>query len=165
MKHLTLAVLCLVASVFAISCKTQSGSTNTEQSASKGSVKGNWVMTDISFDGIPRGSKVTVFDEASYNCFKGSQWILPSNNKGSYTLSSTEDGCNTATQSIIWSIYKQNGVDMFQFKKVGAGVKAKNVTDGYRVEVSSLNNTTMIWRAAVSFEGKNAYIIYTLQRT
>ncbi|SHM40548.1 lipocalin family protein [Chitinophaga sp. CF418] len=165
MKHLTLAVLCLVASVFAISCKTQSGATNTEQSASKGSVKGNWVITDISFDGIPRGSKVTVFDEASYNCFKGSQWVLPSNNNGSYTLSSTEDGCATATQPIVWAIYKQGGVDMFQFKKVGSGVKAKNVTEGYRVEISSLNNTSMVWRAAVNFEGKTAYIIYTLQRS
>lgn len=165
MKHLTLAVLCLVAAVFAISCKTQSGSTNTEQSASKGSVKGNWVITDITFDGIPRGSKVTVFDEASFNCFKGSQWILPSNSNGSYTLSSTEDGCSTATQSIVWSIYKQGGVDQFQFKKVGGGVKAKNVIDGYRVEISSLNNTTMVWRAAVNFEGKTGYIVYTLQRT
>ncbi|PSL35692.1 lipocalin family protein [Chitinophaga ginsengisoli] len=165
MKHLTLAVLCLVASVFAISCKSQKGATDTAQSASKGSIKGNWVVTDINFDGIPRGSKVTVFDEASYNCFKGSQWILPSNNNGSYTLSSTEDGCSTATQAIVWSIYKQGGVDMFQFKKVGGGVKAKNVIDGYRVEISSLSSTSMVWRAAVNFEGKTGYIVYTLQRS
>lgn len=165
MKHLTLAVLCLVAAVFAISCKSQKGAIDTEQNASKGAVKGNWVITDINFEGIPRGSKVTVFDEASYNCFKGSQWVLPSNNNGSYTLSSTEDGCSTATQSIVWSIYKQGGIDQFQFKKVGGGVKAKNVTDGYRVEISSLTNTTMVWRAEVNFEGKTAYIVYTLQRT
>jgi hypothetical protein len=166
MKHLTLAVLCLVAAVFAISCKTQSGAaTNTEQSASEASVKGNWVITDITFDGIPRGSKVTVFDEAAVNCFKGSQWILPSNNNGSYTLSSTEEGCNTATQSIVWSIYKQGGVNQFQFKKVGSGVKAKNVTAGYRVEVSSLTSTSMVWRAAVNFENKTGYIVYTLQRS
>lgn len=165
MKHLTLAVLCLVASVFAISCKSQKGAADAEQSAGKGSVKGNWVVTDINFEGIPRGSKVTVFDEASYNCFKGSQWILPSNNNGSYTLSSTEDGCSTATQSIVWSIYKQGGVDQFQFKKVGGGVKAKNVTDGYRVEISSLTSTSMVWRAAVNFEGKTGYIVYTLQRS
>ncbi|SFN85468.1 Lipocalin-like domain-containing protein [Chitinophaga sp. YR627] len=165
MKHLTLAVLCLVASVFAISCKTQSGATNTEQSASEGSVKGNWVITDITFDGIPRGSKVTVFDEASVNCFKGSQWILPANNNGSYTLSSTDEGCNTATQSIVWSLYKQGGISSFQFKKVGSGVKAKNVTAGYRVDVASLTNTTMVWRAAVNFEGKTGYIVYTLQRS
>lgn len=164
MKHLTLAALCLMASIFVFSCKSQSGAATT-QSINKSAVKGNWVITDISFEGIPRGSKVTVFDEASFNCFKGSQWVLPSNANGSYTLSSTEDGCSTATQPIVWSIYKQGGADMFQFKKVGTGLKAKNVTEGYRVEISSLTNTSMVWRAAVNFEGNNAYIIYTLQRT
>jgi hypothetical protein len=164
MKHLTLAALCLVATIFAMSCKSsQPGAV--AQSINKSAVKGNWVITDISFEGIPKGSRVTVFDEASFNCFKGSQWILPSNSNGSYTLSSTEDGCSTATQPIVWSIYKEGGVDMFQFKKVGTGLKAKNVTDGYRVEISSLSNTTMVWRAAVNFENNNAYIVYTLQRT
>jgi hypothetical protein len=164
MKHLTLAVFSLIVSIFAISCKSQSGAATT-QSVNKSAVKGNWVVTDISFEDIPRGSKVTVFDEASFNCFKGSQWVLPSNANGSYTLSSTEDGCSTATQPIVWSIYKQGGVDQFQFKKVGTGLKAKNVTDGYRVEVSSVSNTTMVWRAAVNFEGKTGYIVYTLQRS
>ncbi|SFE71929.1 Lipocalin-like domain-containing protein [Chitinophaga sp. CF118] len=164
MKHLTLAALCLVATIFTISCKTQSGASTT-QSITKGAVKGNWIVTDIRFEGIPAHSKVTVFDQASFSCFKGSQWVLPSNANGSYTLSSTDDGCSTATQPIVWSLYKQNGIDQFQFKKVGTGLKAKNVTDGYRVEISSLSNTTMEWRAAVYYEGKNGYLIYTLQRS
>lgn len=163
MKNLTLAAFCLVATLFTVSCKTQSGAAT--QSISKSAVKGNWVVTDIQFEGIPEHSKVTVFDEASYYCFKGSQWVLPSNSNGSYTLSSTEEGCSTASQPIVWSIYKQGGIDMFQFKKVGTGLKAKNVTEGYRVEITSVNNTTMVWRAAVSYEDKNASIIYTLQRT
>jgi hypothetical protein len=54
---------------------------------------------------------------------------------------------------------------MFQFKKVGTGLKAKNVTDGYRVEISSLSNTTMEWKAAVNYEDKTGAIIYTLQRS
>jgi hypothetical protein len=165
MKHLTLATLCLVAALFTISCKTQQAGTSTAQSISKGSVKGNWIVTEIRFEGIPAHSKVTIFDQASFGCFKGSQWVLPSNANGSYTLSSTEDGCSTATQPIVWSLYKQNGVDMFQFKKVGTGQKAKNVTDGYRVEISSLSNTTMEWKAAVNYEDKTGAIIYTLQRS
>jgi hypothetical protein len=164
MKHLTLAMLCLVMALFTISCKTQSAA-GTTQSISKGSVKGNWIVTDIRFEGIPAHSKVTVFDQASFGCFKGSQWVLPSNANGSYTLSSTDDGCSTATQPIVWSIYKQNGADMFQFKKVGTGLKAKNVTDGYRVEISSLSNTTMEWKASVNYEDKTGAIIYTLQRS
>lgn len=164
MKHLTLAMLCLVAAFFTISCKTQSAA-GTTQSISKGSVKGNWIVTDIRFEGIPAHSKVTVFDQAAFGCFKGSQWVLPSNANGSYTLSSTDDGCSTATQPIVWSLYKQNGADMFQFKKVGTGLKAKNVTDGYRVEISSLSNTTMEWKASVNYEDKTGAIIYTLQRS
>ena len=164
MKHLTLATLCLVAVFFTISCKTQSAA-GTTQSISKGSVKGNWIVTDIRFEGIPAHSKVTVFDQASFSCFKGSQWVLPSNANGSYTLSSTDDGCSTATQSIVWSLYKEGGVDMFQFKKVGTGLKAKNVTEGYRVQVTSLSNTTMEWKAFVNYEDKSGSIIYTLQRS
>jgi hypothetical protein len=165
MKNLTLATVCLVAALFTISsCKTQSAA-GTTQSISKGSVKGNWIVTDIRFDGIPAHSKVSVFDQAAYGCFKGSQWVLPSNANGSYTLSSTDDGCSTATQPIVWSIYKDGGVDMFQFKKVGTGLKAKNVTEGYRVQITSLSNTTMEWRAAVNYEDKSGAIIYTLQRS
>jgi hypothetical protein len=164
MKHLTLATLCLVAVFFTISCKTQSAA-GTTQSISKGSVKGNWIVTDIRFEGIPAHSKVTVFDQASYSCFKGSQWVLPSNANGSYTLSSTDDGCSTASQPIVWSLYKEGGVDMFQFKKVGTGLKAKNVTDGYRVQITSLSNTTMEWKAFVNYESKSGSIIYTLQRS
>jgi len=164
MKHLTLATLCLVAVFFTISCKTQSAA-GTTQSISKGSVKGNWIVTDIRFEGIPAHSKVTVFDQASFSCFKGSQWVLPSNANGSYTLSSTDDGCSTATQSIVWSLYKEGGVDMFQFKKVGTGLKAKNVTEGYRVQITSLSNTTMEWKAFVNYESKSGSIVYTLQRS
>jgi len=164
MRNLTLATLCLiVASLFAVSCASSSGAASS--TISKGSVTGNWVVTDIQFEGIPANSKVTVFDEASYNCFKGSNWVLPSNGKGSYTLSSTSDGCSTVSQPIMWSLYKQAGSTMFQFKKLSEGVKAKNVTEGYRVELSSADGNSMVWKAPVNFEGKNAYIVYTLQKS
>lgn len=164
MKNLTLATLCLVAVFFAVSCKTRSAA-DTTQSISKSSVKGNWIVTDIRFEGIPAHSKVTVFDQASFSCFKGSQWVLPSNANGSYTLSSTDDGCSTATQPIVWSLYKEDGVDKFQFKKVGTGLKAKDVKEGYKVQITSLSNTTMEWKALVNYESKSGAIIYTLQRS
>lgn len=161
MKNFSLAALFLVAtSLFMVSCATQQGTTT---DITKSSVQGNWIVTDVQFEGIPAGSKVTVFDEASYKCFKGSQWVLPSNAYGSYTLSSTEDGCSTATQPIVWSLFKQGGVTMFQFKKTATGIKAKTITDGYRVEVTSAGSF-MTWRAAVNFEGQNGAIIYSLQR-
>ncbi|GAA0532456.1 lipocalin family protein [Chitinophaga japonensis] len=163
LKNLTLAALCLVASLLAVSCSTPSGATS--QSISKSNVTGNWVVTDIQFEGIPENSKVTVFDEASYNCFKGSNWVLPSNGKGSYTLSATSDGCTTASQPIMWSLNKQAGYTMFQFKKLTQGIKAKDITDGYRVELSSVSGDNMVWRAPVTFENQSAFIVYTLQKT
>jgi hypothetical protein len=153
----------IAASLFAVSCSSQKGAAG-GTSFSKANVKGSWIVTDIQLEGIPERSKVTVFDEASYICFKGSQWVLPPSANGSYTLTSTEEGCSTASQPITWSLYNQGGVQMFQFKKTGGGVKPKNVTDGYRVELSSLDGNQMVWRAPVNFEDKTVYIVYTLQR-
>jgi hypothetical protein len=82
---------------------------------------------------------------------------------GSYTLTSTDNGCSAVTQNIAWSLTKSGGVSMFGFKKLYSGDKAKNVTEGYRVEVTGAGSV-MTWRANVNFENKNAAIIYTLQR-
>ncbi|CAL1520942.1 hypothetical protein [Chitinophaga sp. MM2321] len=162
MKNLSLAALFLaLIAILGSSCSPKQGVTT---DINKSAVKGNWVLTDIRYEGIPDNAKVTVFDEASAACFKGSQWILPDNNaNGSYTLSSTENGCSPVTQNIVWTLSKQGGVTMFGFKKLLSGVKAKNVTDGYLVEVLGAGST-MTWKANLNFEGKAAAITYTLQR-
>jgi hypothetical protein len=162
MKNFSLAALLLaVIAIFGSSCSPKQGVT---QDITKSSVKGNWVLTDIRYEGIPDNAKVTVFDEASAKCFIGSQWILPDNNaNGSYALTATDNGCSPVTQNIVWTLTKQGGVTMFGFKKLLTGVKAKNVTDGYKVEVTGAGSI-MTWRANVNFEDKSAAIIYTLQR-
>ena len=162
MKNFSLAALFMaIIAVFASSCSPKQGVT---QDINKSSVKGNWVLTDIKYEGIPDNAKVTVFDEANAICFIGSQWILPDNYAaGSYAISSTENGCSPVTQNIAWSLTKQGGVTMFGFKKLYSGDKAKNVTEGYRLEVTGAGSI-MTWRAAVNFENKDAAIIYTLQR-
>jgi predicted small secreted protein len=162
MKRLSFAALFLaLVAIIASSCSPKQGVT---QDINKAAVKGNWVLTDIKYEGIPDKAKVTVFDEADAKCFIGSQWVLPDNYAmGSYTLSSTENGCNPVTQKIAWSLTKQGGVTMFGFKKLYSGDKDKNVTDGYRVQVTGAGSI-MTWRANVNFENTNAAIIYTLQR-
>lgn len=161
MKNYSFAAWCLVLlSFFAVSCATQQGVT---QTINKPAVKGNWVMSDIRVEGLPDNTKVTIFDEAVYKCFIGSQWVLPDNGMGSYTLSSTTEGCSPATQNIIWSLNKQGGVTMFQFKKLYGGVKPKNVAEGYRVEVTGAGSI-MTWKTNVGFEDKSGTITYTLQR-
>ncbi|RAJ85636.1 lipocalin-like protein [Chitinophaga dinghuensis] len=163
MKHLSFAaVLLAMIAIFGSSCAPKQGVTTT---INKASVKGTWVLTDVKYEGIPNNAKVTVFDQAEAKCFVGSQWILPDNAAmGSYTLNSSENGCAPASQKIVWSLYKSStGTTQFQFKYLYAGEKAKNITDGYRVDVLGAGST-MTWRANVNFEGKTAAIIYTLQR-
>ncbi|NSL89603.1 lipocalin family protein [Chitinophaga solisilvae] len=162
MKNLSLAALFLaLIAIAGTSCSPKQGVTT---DINKASVKGNWILSDVKYEGIPENAKVTVFDQAEAKCFVGSQWVLPDNNaNGSYTLSSSESGCSPATQNIVWTLSKQGGVTMFGFKKLISGTKAKNVADGYYVQVMGAGST-MTWRANVSFEGKSAAIIYTLQR-
>ncbi|MFY0253177.1 hypothetical protein ACDQ55_04400 [Chitinophaga sp. 30R24] len=162
MRKISLAVLLLaLVAMIATSCSPKQGVT---QNINKSAVKGNWVLTDIKYEGIPDNAKVTVFDEANAKCFIGSQWAIPDNYAaGSYTLTSTANGCNAVTQKIAWSLTKQGSVSMFGFKKLYSGDKAKNVTEGYRMEITGAGSI-MTWRATVNFEGNNAAIIYTLQR-
>ncbi|HVI48493.1 MAG TPA: hypothetical protein VM802_26735 [Chitinophaga sp.] len=162
MRNLSLATLFLaLIAILGTSCSPKQGVTT---NINKAAVKGNWVLTDVKYEGIPDNAKVTVFDEAQAKCFIGSQWVLPDNNaNGSYTLSSTENGCSPVTQNIVWTISKQGPTTMFGFKKLLSGVKAKNISDGYLMEITGAGSM-MTWRANVNFEGKTAAIIYTLQR-
>ncbi|SHM33118.1 Lipocalin-like domain-containing protein [Chitinophaga jiangningensis] len=162
MKNLSFAaVLLAMIAIIGSACTPKQGVTT---DINKAAVKGNWVLTDVKYEGIPDNAKVTVFDQAEAKCFIGSQWVLPDNAAmGSYTLSASDNACAPASQKIVWSIFKGANGMQFQFKKLYSGEKAKNVTDGYRVDILGAGST-MTWRANVNFEGNNAAIIYTLQR-
>lgn len=156
-------VTALVAAVFS-ACKTQS-QTPTAKSEKK-NVKGTWVMNNISFENVPKTARITtVFSDIPYKCLEGSVWTLPNNTaNGTYAITSGETGCSPITQNIVWSTYNQNGAVMFQFKELSSGVKAKNTPDGYRVELSSVDDASMTWRAPVNIDGNTAYIVYSLSR-
>ncbi|NIG52253.1 lipocalin family protein [Chitinophaga sp. Cy-1792] len=162
MKNLSFAaVLLAMIAIFGSSCAPKQGVTT---DINKASVKGNWILTDIKYEGIPDNAKVTVFDQAAAKCFIGSKWVLPDNAAmGTFTLNPTDNSCAPATQKIVWSIFKNGGTTQFQFKYLYPGEKAKNITEGYRVDILGAGST-MTWRANVNFEGNNAAIIYTLQR-
>lgn len=134
-------------------------------SSMRKSATGKWTLNSVTFDGLPKTSKVTtVFSNIPYKCLEGSSWTLPSNSYGSFTTTASGEGCSPFTQNIVWSTFTQNGVIMIQFKELMDGVKAKNITDGYRVELTSADNTGMVWRAPLTVEGKTAYIVYSFTR-
>ncbi|WP_157760599.1 lipocalin family protein [Chitinophaga caeni] len=131
----------------------------------KRSLKGTWVVNNISFEGMPQNMKVTtVFSGIPYKCLEGSVWTFPPNYYGSYAISSTATDCNPMTQKIVWSNQVQNGAVFLQFKEIYEGEKAKNVTEGYRMEISNMSETSMTWKAPVNVSGQTAYVIYNLSR-
>jgi hypothetical protein len=143
-------------------CSTTKGVLGTDR---KG-VKGTWTLNNIRFDGISANTKfkATVFDDVTYTCLQNSTWDLPNSGKGSYTITDGGADCAAGQRFILWSLQKDGDIQYFQFKHVDGGVKPKNVTTGYRMEITSLSDNTMQLRSPVSFEGKTIYIVYDFSR-
>lgn len=128
-------------------------------------LRGTWTVSNIDLDGVSKsGFKVTVFDDAPYTCFVGSQWNLVPNGNGSYTVPSGGTDCSAGERKIYWSVQTVSGTKYFQFKKLYEGEKPKNVTDGYRLQLRSLTANSMVLQSAVDFEGKTVYINYQFSR-
>lgn len=136
--------------------------------ASKSSlIYGTWTMNTVTIDGPSLNvdkMDISVFGNTPRPCLLGSQWNLPSNGNGSYTLNTTSNGCNGSTQTIVWSRFNSNGVDYFQFKKRADGIKDKNITDGFQLELISLSSNSMTWRSPINVAGRSTYINYTLNK-
>ena len=126
-------------------------------------LRGTWTVSSVDVDGVSKtGFRVTVFDDAPYTCYQGSTWTLVPNGNGTYVVPSSGD-CMGGERKIYWSVQTIGGVKYFQFKNIGAH-KAKNVTEGYRLELKSLTANSMHLQSAVNFEGKTVYINYQFTR-
>jgi len=155
MKRIFLIAALICSSLIVLqSCspKTTSGTV----AVKRGDVTGNWVLNDITFDGIPEVAVKSFLGENSYKCFVGSTWDLTNSGNGSYSLPSSAS-CGAKTQPIFWSVSTAD--ETFQFKKLNEGDKAKNVTDGYRLMLSSSDGTNMVVKSPIEYGSKTAYIV------
>jgi len=125
---------------------------------SRGTVVREWVVSNVSLEGLPDGAVQGLFGEKSYKCFEGSTWNLTNSGNGSYTLPASS-ACGSVVQTIFWSAAPKD--QTFQFKKIYEGDKAKNVTEGYRLILTDLSSTQMILKSPIEFGGKTANIILT----
>ncbi|MFA4868479.1 MAG: hypothetical protein WC623_09790 [Pedobacter sp.] len=132
----------------------------TTQPVKRSNVTGNWILNDITFEGIPEMNVKSLFGESSYKCFIGSAWRLTNSGNGSYTLGSE---CGSKMQTIYWSASPKE--DTFQFKKIYEGDKAKNVTEGYRMLLSSATKETLTIKTPVEYGNGTAYIVLNFQAT
>ncbi|MCX2485664.1 hypothetical protein [Pedobacter sp. MR2016-24] len=153
------AILCSSLMVLQSCSSTKNASATT--SLRRGNVSGNWVLNDITFEGVPAGAVKSLFSEASYKCFIGSTWNLTNSGNGTYVLPGTTD-CPTRTQSIFWSVSTAD--ETFQFKKLYEGDKAKNVTEGYRLILSSATGDNMVLKSPVDYGSSPAYIVMNFSK-
>ncbi|TSD64182.1 hypothetical protein FFF34_015790 [Inquilinus sp. KBS0705] len=128
-------------------------------SVSRGKFVGTWTVTSVTYEGLVEGSVQNVFDQAAPGAFVGSTWKLTNSGNGIYTLT------NGASQTIFWSVYNGGSTGtQFQFKKLFEGDKAKNVTEGYRLDIASVSSTSMTLKSAVAIGGSNGYVVYTFAK-
>lgn len=151
------------ASLIITSCSSPKKATAT---ASRDDVKGTWVLENITYDGLPQGQKVklTLLDEGNENCLKGSTWVFPNNGNGSYTIAQNESGCTPGERNIVWSYRLENDQTILQYKRLPGGVKAKDITDGYKFNIVSATDANLSLRSTVAFEGNTISINYSFSK-
>lgn len=155
MKRIFLIAAILCSSLMVLqSCSPKGGAAQTV--VKRGDVTGNWVLNDITYEGIPQSSVKTLFGESSASCFVGSTWRLTNSGNGSYSLPGGAS-CAAKTQTIYWSASVPD--QTFQFKKLYEGDKAKNVTEGYRLVLASSTKTSLVIKSPVEYGNSTAYIV------
>ncbi|MDQ7948190.1 MAG: lipocalin family protein [Pedobacter sp.] len=156
MKKIFLIVMLCCSALMALqSCSPKTTASGTP-AARRGDVTGNWILTDVSFDGIPDITVKNFLGESSYKCFVNSTWSLTNSGNGSYSLPGS-DACAAKTQNIFWSVNAADGT--FQFKKLYEGDKAKNVTEGYILTLASSDGNTMVIKSPIAYSGRTANVV------
>jgi len=154
MKRIFLIAAILCSSLMVLQSCSPKGATGT--SLKRGNITGTWTLTDITYEGIPQANVKSLFEEGPASCFIGGTWTLTNSGNGSYTLPGG-GSCAAKTQSIFWSASPAD--QTFQFKKLFEGDKAKNVTSGHRLLLSSADGNTLVIKSPVEYGNSPAYVV------
>jgi len=141
--------------------------TSKEARTYKSTLNGNWQLQTVTTEGITGKVKMELFNEADFNCFVGSSWSFKSqNNLGKYSIQKNGNECAALTREFRWSIYEAPGEPkLFQFKRLDDKLKELDENSGgFRFTITQLDNSSMILKSNISFEGKPAAIVYNFVR-
>ena len=157
MKLLNFSLIIILFTVTFSAC-----SVSKEARSLKKSINGNWVLETITTEGITGITKTTVFNEAEFGCFIGSEWNFISNNSmGSYTIVDPKKECPSIKRFIRWSIYEpKDAAKEFQFKRLDDKKNTMDNGDGFRLTAIQVDNNQMKLRSDIIFSGHAAAIIY-----
>lgn len=163
MKQTSILFSFLFAIILMTSC-----STSKEARGYRADINGKWQLQTINTEGISGKIKTQILNEADLSCFVGSSWSFNQNNSlGSYTINVNGGECASVKRDLRWSIYEApNEPKLFQFKKLDANLREiEEGSAGYRFTILELNAQNMRLRNDITFEGKQASIIYNFIKT
>ena len=133
-------------------------------------LKGKWVLNSVDREDIPANYTIkNIFDEAPVDCFIGSVWNLPGGNyQGSIEFHTAGTLCaDGAVRNLVWSIYdvpNDNLQPQFQFKKLYAGERARNVTSGYRLDLSYSDGQSLVMRMPIPLDNGEGNLVFNFSR-
>lgn len=149
-----------------VACKSSKKTTDANALPSRNAVKGDWVLNQISYEGLSAGEKLrfTLLDEGAEDCLKGSNWHLPNNGNGYYSINTVSPNCNGGQKNIVWSYREENKQPVFQYKRVNSGTKAKDVAEGYRFRILTATGQSMVLQSEISYQGNPIRINYSFSK-
>ncbi|MFD0975695.1 lipocalin [Salinimicrobium gaetbulicola] len=118
-------------------------------------MKGDWVLSSITYPGNETAFKVTLFNDVSSECLENSSWkFVSNNNTGSYVLSGMN--CGNETRFFRWSIKEVNAeAGNYDFMLKPTDEDYKSATDqGFRINLTNLDGNQMVWEQTITFEGE-----------
>jgi hypothetical protein len=118
-------------------------------------MKGDWVLSSISYPGNEDALNVTLFNDATAECLENSRWHFISNNHtGSYVTPGMS--CGNETRFFRWSIKEMNAAaGNYDFMLKPTDEDYKSATDqGFRINLTNLDENQMVWEQTITFEGE-----------
>ena len=140
MKNLIVVALSLIL----LSC----GATKNVRTKEK-IIKGNWTLNKIIYSKTG-DYKVTLFEDATKECFEGSSWkFVPNNNTGMYAINNIN--CVSGERDFIFVVQEidaASGYYDFLLKP-----KNNENKEGFRLQLTELSETTMQWKQYLNVDG------------
>ncbi len=152
-------ILSGILAVLLFACKSNSATTTKLDRNSQVDMKGNWVLSSVSY---PGSDVITVnsFELADSKCFEGSTWkLISNNNKGEMSI--TKPGCAAFSSPITWFVNRDG---QFVLKILNAGEKARKVRDGYVLNVANQSENSFQLVDRINVGGKNTDVVYQFQK-
>lgn len=153
-------LIVLLLTVSLVSC----GASKTVRTSKK-VIKGEWTLSNISYSEAGEYN-VTLLNDVSKDCFKGSSWsFIPNNNTGKYSINNAN--CATGERNFIFTIQEidqTTGLYDFLIKPTNAKGKSQNNV-GFRLSLALLTESNMTWTQTLSVDGKPFTITMNFTKT